>query len=170
MANGTLLGGRAVDTLSGGRAVATSWASNDVGWPRTGAMCAPVQPCCCKGPWEIGLGETLPVSMLWQRWIDSVPGYTLNKVTEASLLDVNVNPERPADPEIIKLVTGTDEDEEPTTRTPLISSPSYRLISRKRWSRSRRMHGSASNIVSTSLSRLAIATAARSRCATALSS
>jgi len=116
MANSsTIAGGRPVSVLNGGRSVATvvtSWASNEVGWPRTGAMCAPVQPCCCKGPWEIGPGETLPLTMLWQRWIDSVPGYTLNKVTEASLLDVNVNPERPADPDVIKLVSGTDDDEE----------------------------------------------------------
>jgi hypothetical protein len=27
--------------------------SDWIGWPRTGAMCAPIVQCCCKGPWTI---------------------------------------------------------------------------------------------------------------------
>lgn len=72
--------------------------------------CAPVQ-CCCKGPWSIGPGETMPMIMDWSRWLASVPGYNLNEVTKAELLDMMVTPVIPADPAKLKVTTGIVGDD-----------------------------------------------------------
>jgi hypothetical protein len=74
--------------------------------------CAPVQ-CCCKGPWSIGPGETLPMLLDWSRWLASVPGYNLNAVASAALLDMNVNPPAPANPAEIAVVSGQGDDPDP---------------------------------------------------------
>ena len=31
--------------------------SDWIGWPRTGAMCAPIVQCYCRGPWTIAPGD-----------------------------------------------------------------------------------------------------------------
>ena len=113
MANGALSGGRAVGAFYGGRAVtsfrsgaAASSITTDVStWPRSGACGPPVQ-CCCKGSWNIGPGERLPLIVAWSPLINSVPGYTLSDVSSASLMDMNAQPIVPADPEIIKVTSG----------------------------------------------------------------
>ena len=114
--NGPINGGRPVGALSGGRAVATmmsSWAGNTAGLSRGGGFCPPLPQCCCQGPWSIAPGETLPLVIQWQRWIDSVPGYLLQKITEADLYDMTVNPPGPADPDLIRLDAGpNDEDDD----------------------------------------------------------
>jgi hypothetical protein len=49
----------------------------------------------------------------WSRWLASVPGYNLNAVTSAALLDMNVNPPAPANPDEIAVVSGQGDDPEP---------------------------------------------------------
>jgi len=110
---GTIYAGRAVRPLSTGRAIGSivpSPAIDTTIWPRTGAMCAPLVQCCCKGPWSIGPGETLPLVLDWSQWLASLPGYNLNKVAEMDLFDMTVNPPRPADHDIITITTGTGDD------------------------------------------------------------
>lgn len=75
-------------------------------------FCAPVQ-CCCKGPWSIGPGETQPLVLEWSRWLGSVPGYNLNAVTAAALMDMTVNPPVPANAAEIKIVSGMGDDPVP---------------------------------------------------------
>jgi hypothetical protein len=121
MVNGTLIGGRSLSTFYGGRAVQSFRsgaaasvlpASDFSTWPRTGACGPPVQ-CCCKGPFNIGPGETLPLIVQWSPIINSVPDYRLSRVTRASLWDMNANPVVPADPSIIRLTPdGISNDEE----------------------------------------------------------
>jgi len=111
--NGPLSAGRAIGGLAVGRAVQplmSSWAGGSA-FPLTSGVCGPVPQCCCVGPWNIKPGETQPLALQWQRWIDSVPGYVLHKVLDASLYDMTVNPPVPADPEIIKVIS-TDYDNE----------------------------------------------------------
>jgi len=112
--SGTIYAGRAISQLPGGRAVGSITASAGNGGlvPRRAAMCNPVQQCCCKGPWTIGPGETLPLILDWSQWLTSLPGYNLNKVVEMSLFDMTVNPPEPADPEEIVVVSGTGDDPE----------------------------------------------------------
>lgn len=115
MNGNTFAGGRPVSGLYGGRAVSpvlSSWAGDGGAWPGNATACGARPRCCCKGPWTIGPGETLPLVLQWQRWIDSVPGYALSKVVETSLFDMTVNPPVAADPEIIKIVSGTDDSTE----------------------------------------------------------
>jgi len=115
MANGgTIFAGRAVSQLAAGRAVGSIAPSSVVNgsFPRNAALCAPVQQCCCKGPWTIGPGETLPLILDWSTWLNSLPGYNLNKVADMSLFDMTVNPPQPADPDIIKVVSGIGDDPE----------------------------------------------------------
>lgn len=76
------------------------------------SYCAPIQ-CCCKGPWSIGPGETLPMVLDWSRWLASVPGYNLNAVTSAALMDMTVNPPVAANPDEIKIVSGMGTDPDP---------------------------------------------------------
>jgi hypothetical protein len=49
----------------------------------------------------------------WSRWLASVPGYNLNAVASAALLDMNVNPPAPASPTEIAVVSGQGDDPEP---------------------------------------------------------
>jgi|GEM_PF-2123424 len=103
--NGPISIGRPVGGLAAGRAVGPlvgSWAG--------GGFCPPVPQCCCVGPWTIKPGETQPLVLQWQRWIDSVPGYIVNKVTSADLYDMTVNPPGPADPELIWLETDAEDE------------------------------------------------------------
>ena len=112
--NAPLAAGRAIGALALGRAVTPlmgSWAGASA-WPLTSGVCRPVPQCCCVGPWSIKPGETQPLSLQWQRWIDSVPGYLLTKVTEASLYDMTVNPPAPASPDLIWLVPSPDDDDD----------------------------------------------------------
>ena len=60
----------------------------------------------------IGPGECLPLVLDWSQWLSALPGYNLNKVAEMSLFDMTVNPARPADPDIITVVSGTGDDPE----------------------------------------------------------
>jgi hypothetical protein len=76
------------------------------------SYCAPIQ-CCCKGPWNIGPGETLPMVLDWSRWLASVPGYNINEVKSAALMDMTVNPPVPADAAVIKIVSGMGDDPDP---------------------------------------------------------
>jgi hypothetical protein len=77
-------------------------------------ICAPIQPCPCH-PWSIAPGDTQPLYVDWSGWLASVPGYALNAVESAELLDLNVNPPVPADPDEIALVSGLDVDPVPST-------------------------------------------------------
>jgi hypothetical protein len=79
------------------------------------SLCPPVNPCPCH-PWSIAPGDQQPLLIDWAGWLASVPGYTLNSVVGAELLDLNVNPPAPADPNEIALVSGLDVD--PTPGTP----------------------------------------------------
>src|SRR5262245_43954439 len=120
MANGqTIYTGRAVNSIFGGRALSNLQGFGGQGlgtmpgpasWPRTGAMCAPIVQCCCKGPWTIAPGETQPIIMDWSPWIASVPGYNINKVDTAALWDMNVSPPVPSNPNVIKIVSGQSDD------------------------------------------------------------
>jgi len=115
---GTIYAGRTVAQLSAGRPVAALTASPTNGaWinPPRAAMCAGVQQCCCKGPWNIGPGETLPLALDWSPWLASVPGFNLSEVAEASITDMTVNPPAAPEAEIIKLVLSRNDDEPDNT-------------------------------------------------------
>jgi hypothetical protein len=75
-----------------------------------GAMtiCQP-NPCPCH-PWSIRPGDQQPLLVDWAGWLASVPGYSLNSVVDAELLDLKVNPPAPADPDELALVSGLDVD------------------------------------------------------------
>jgi len=102
-----------------GRSYPSGWGSgvgNDfVGWPRTGAMCAPPVQCCCKGPITIGPGEVRPILADWSAWLqsDSMQGFNLYEIASAQLLDVTRTPMLPADPKIIKVVRNTQDPDPP---------------------------------------------------------
>jgi hypothetical protein len=49
----------------------------------------------------------------WSRFLASVPGYNLNAVMSAALLDMNVNPPVPANPAEIAIVSGQGDDPDP---------------------------------------------------------
>src|SRR5262245_13240735 len=123
MANGqTIYTGRAVTSIFGGRALSNLQGLGGQGlgtmpgpasWPRTGAMCAPIQQCCCKGPWTIAPGETQPLIMDWSPWVTSALGCQINKVDTEPSWDMNVSPPAPAPPGVIKIVSGMSGDPEP---------------------------------------------------------
>jgi len=124
MANGgPMTGGRTVSAMYGGRPVRAFALGNEDAmaslqpniWPRPSGVCAPVRRCCCKGPWNIGPGEALPLSIVWSPFIDSLSGYVLHSVAVAELLDMHTTPPQPADPEMIKITTGiaADDPEDP---------------------------------------------------------
>src|SRR5262245_1194497 len=114
----TIMGGRAVNGITaaaapgafrsdnGGMAGYVDW--RWVGWPRTGAMCAPIVQCCCKGPWSLAPGEIQPLIIDWSRWIASLPGYVANCIDTASLWDMTLAVPAPADPAIIKMTSGQE--------------------------------------------------------------
>jgi len=86
-----------------------------IGWPRTGAMCAPLIQCCCKGPWAIAPGEVQPLLLNWRAWLSSeaTQGFNLYEVYSASLWDMGKSPPLIADPDIIKITSGTADDPDP---------------------------------------------------------
>jgi hypothetical protein len=77
-------------------------------------ICQPIQPCPCH-PWSIAPGDQQPLFIDWGGWLASVPGYALNDIESAELIDLNVNPPAPADPDEMKLVSGMDVDPVPST-------------------------------------------------------
>jgi hypothetical protein len=77
-------------------------------------ICQPISPCPCH-PWSLAPGDTQPLFVDWSGWLASVPGYTRNAVVGAELLDLNVNPPAPANPEEMALVSGLDVDPVPST-------------------------------------------------------
>lgn len=121
MPNGgsTIYAGRATNSIYTGRATpaipagAYAFPRGAVaGWPSQG-LCAPPVQCCCKGPVNIAPGEIQSLVMQWATWLDSVPGYALNAVASASLWDMTTSPPQPANPDVIKVVSGGGADEEP---------------------------------------------------------
>lgn len=75
-------------------------------------QCFPVNPCPCAN-WFIGPGEQLPLVFDWSSYLQTVPGYALYSVSEATLTDLNAPPTQtpvPADPAKI--------DTEPALATP----------------------------------------------------
>lgn len=82
-------------------------------FPRSG-LCTPVVQCCCK-TWQIGPGETLPLLLRWDQWLssDALQGFQLFGVASASLFDMGKAPPAPADPDIIKVLTGKVGDPDP---------------------------------------------------------
>lgn len=117
----TIFAGRATGSVFAGRATPTILAGPDTamfprgttpGWPSQG-ICSPVQQCCCKGPVNVAPGEIQSIVLNWGRWIDSVPGYQLNTIDEVSLFDMSLTPPQPADPAVIKVVSGKGDDPDP---------------------------------------------------------
>ena len=86
-----------------------------IGWPRTGAMCAPLVQCCCKGPWTLAPGEVQSLLLNWRAWLTSeaVQGFNLYAVAQASLWDMTKSPPQIADANIIKITSGTVNDPDP---------------------------------------------------------
>lgn len=109
-ASGTIYAGRATPGLGGlgvGGPVGYAGGRFDAWpYPRGNGACAPVVPCCCKGPVQIAPGETQSIVLSWERWLNSVPGYQLNTVAEASLYDMTQSPPVPADDTVIKITSG----------------------------------------------------------------
>ena len=89
--------------------------SDWIGWPRTGAMCAPLIQCCCKGPWTIAPGEVQSLLMNWRAWLtsESVQGFNLYEVYSASLWDMGKSAPQIANPAVIKITSGTENDPDP---------------------------------------------------------
>lgn len=83
-------------------------------------ICAPVQ-CCCKGPWTIGPGETLPLILDWSRWLNSIGGYNMNVVSKASLTDIIASPQVAADPLKIRVIAGNGETPDPADNSDVAS-------------------------------------------------
>ena len=122
---GIISAGRAISTLSGappggfglpGNGNGFYTASSPAAWPRFGALCSPPVVCCCKGPWNIAPGERQPLTMTWDAWLQSVPGYSLVGVASASLWRMTGVPSPEiADPTMIKVVSGISgkDPEEP---------------------------------------------------------
>jgi len=110
MGNGSIFAGRAIASVNAGRAIGqvAMFPAASV----RGGLCSPVPQCCCKGPWYIGPGETQPLGAFWDLWLKSIPGFNLAKVLDASLYDMMLNPPGPADPDIIKLLVGADDDDD----------------------------------------------------------
>jgi hypothetical protein len=79
------------------------------------SLCHPIQPCPCH-PWSITPGDQQPLYVDWAGWLATVPGYALNAVEAAELMDLSVSPPVPADPDEIALVSGMDV--EPTPSAP----------------------------------------------------
>jgi len=77
-----------------------------------GSMCAPISGCPCL-TWLLPPCAQYPLYIDWRTWLASMPGYTLSAVESAALLDVNVNPPVPANPNDIALVSGFDTDPDP---------------------------------------------------------
>src|SRR5215831_19616038 len=75
-------------------------------------ICQPLTPCCCKGPWTLGPGESQPLTLEWSRWLNSSggTGFTLAYVDQLMLLDYSVNPPVAADPRQIRIVSGLPHD------------------------------------------------------------
>lgn len=113
-ATGSIFAGRATPALMAGTAadVAAFPRGATMGWPSQG-ICSPIQQCCCKGPVMIAPGEVRSITLNWGTWIDSVPGYQVNKIDSLSLIDVSLTPPQPADPDIIKVVSGKGDDPDP---------------------------------------------------------
>jgi hypothetical protein len=89
--------------------------SDWIGWPRTGAMCAPLIQCCCKGPFTIAPGEVASLLMNWRAWLtsESAQGFNLYEVHSASLWDMTRSPPQIANPAVIKITSGTENDPDP---------------------------------------------------------
>lgn len=69
-------------------------------------QCLPVNPCPCV-PWAIGPGETQPLVFDWTTYLQTVPGYALYAVEEASITDLNAPAGQeppPVDPAVIDTV------------------------------------------------------------------
>lgn len=115
MNGGTIYAGRATPPMLVGRATgplsvgAEDWSSMVM---NRGA-CAPIQRCCCAGPISVAPGEIRSVVLNWATWLDSVPGFQVNAVDEATLFDMTVNPPAPADPAKIKVVFDRDDPDPP---------------------------------------------------------
>lgn len=77
-------------------------------------ICQPINPCPCH-PWSLAPGDQQPLFVDWSGWLASVPGYALNSVLAAELLDLNVSPPAPANPDEMALVSGMDVDPVPST-------------------------------------------------------
>lgn len=114
--SGMINAGRSASSLlMGGGPVGWTGSANWNNWPfpRSSGMCAPIVPCCCKGPVTIAPGEIAPIILNWGAWIDSVPGYSLNTVAEATLYDMTVVPPAPADEDIIHITSGIGLGDDP---------------------------------------------------------
>jgi hypothetical protein len=100
------------ERLKEGRSPADTARLDWIGWPRTGAMCAPLVQCCCKGPWTIAPGEVQSLLMNWRAWLtsESAQGFNMYEVHSAALWDMGRSPPRIADPDIIKITSGTAND------------------------------------------------------------
>lgn len=111
-AAGNVYMGRAAPTLSMGTWSSPAPTLYNGYWSgqRMHGMCAPVLECCCAGPVNVAPGAVRPVIMNWGRWIESLPEYSLEEVVSASLIDMRLAPPAPADPDIIKVVTGKEND------------------------------------------------------------
>lgn len=114
----TVFAGRPVTPLYGGvESPQFGYASRDFApwpWPGIGGVCRPIVQCCCKGPVTIAPGEIAPIVIDWGQWLNSLQGlgYQIDSVASASLLDPTENME-PADPDVIKVVSGRNTDPDP---------------------------------------------------------
>lgn len=124
MVNGAAIyAGRSPAALYGGRSIAplfsTPTVNSTLNWTRQGnSLCIPRPQCCCKGPFNIAPGEQLSLPINWAAWLQNPdpsqpPLYNMNKVASADFFDMLASPPAPANPDIIKVVSGIAVDDPP---------------------------------------------------------